>query len=141
MFSTLLLAVDVNDTAGASRCAAAAVTMARAEGAKLHILNVVPDSGMAIVGASLSADHADHELADARAELTSWASKTIAEDIASEMHVAMGTVYDQIIKAANTLEVDAIFVGAHRPEFRDYLIGPNSARVARHASQSVFVIR
>ncbi|MEO0863555.1 MAG: universal stress protein, partial [Pseudomonadota bacterium] len=36
---------------------------------------------------------------------------------------------------------DAIFVGAHRPELKDYLIGPNAARVARHAQQSVFVVR
>jgi universal stress protein F len=52
-----------------------------------------------------------------------------------------GTVYDQIIKTANALSVDCIIVGAHGPSLKDYLIGPNAARVARHAAQSVFVVR
>ncbi len=141
MFKTLLLAVDVNDPVGAERSAKAAMAMARSEGAVLHVLNVVPDSGMAIVGASLSDDHASQEVAKAKADLSAWADETLDDGIEVELHIAMGTVYDQILKVATQLDVDAIFVAAHRPEFRDYLIGPNSARVARHATQSVFVIR
>ena len=57
MFKSLLVAVDINDADGTARCAAAAVNMARSEGAALHVLNVIPDSGMAIVGAMLEADH------------------------------------------------------------------------------------
>ena len=53
MFKSLLLAVDVNAPEGAVRSAEAAISMARAEGATLHLLNVVPDPGMAIVGASI----------------------------------------------------------------------------------------
>jgi len=34
-----------------------------------------------------------------------------------------------------------IEMSAHRPEFKDYVIGPNAARVLRHATQSVFVAR
>ena len=65
----------------------------------------------------------------------------IPDDVTYVVHVVAGTVYDQIIRVSNQMEIDAIIVGAHRPELRDYLIGPNSARVARHATQSVFVIR
>ena len=52
-----------------------------------------------------------------------------------------GRVYDQIITAANKLGVDAIVMASHTPELSDYLLGPNSARVVRHAKQSVFVVR
>jgi nucleotide-binding universal stress UspA family protein len=55
--------------------------------------------------------------------------------------VATGTIYDQIIQSADTFGCDAIVIGAHRPELKDYLVGPNAARVVRHATQSVFVIR
>ncbi|MBY5931714.1 universal stress protein [Tateyamaria omphalii] len=141
MFKTLLLAVDVNAPDGAARSAEAAFSMARAEGATLHLLNVVPDTGMAIVGASMAADSMKNALAAAQSELDGWAKAKVPEDVTYKVHVAEGTVYDQIIRTAEALDVDAIIVGAHRPELKDYLMGPNAARVARHATQSVFVVR
>lgn len=141
MFKTLLLSIDVNDPEGSARPAEAAVAMARSEGAALHVLNVLPDSGMAIVSASLGPDHAARATKFAKSELEAWASKAIPAELNAELHVRTGRVYDQIILAAQELGADAILVGAHRPELKDYLIGPNAARVARHAPQSVFVIR
>ena len=141
MFKNLLLAVDVNAPEGATKSAEAAISMARAHGAVLHLLNVVPDTGMAIVSASLPADHVAHALDVAHAEMDKWAAATIPDDVETKVHIAEGTVYDQIIKAANKLSVDVIVVGSHRPELKDYLMGPNAARVARHADQSVFVVR
>lgn len=141
MFKNLLLAVDVLSPDSAARSAQAAVSMARAEGATLHLLNVVPDSGMAIVGASLPADLVKTARSNAKAELEAWAQQAIPEDVQRVLHVVDGTVYDQIIQVSKQKEIDAIIVGAHRPELKDYLIGPNAARVARHAPQSVFVVR
>lgn len=141
MFKNVLLAVDVNAQEGASRSAAAAVSLARNEGAMLHLLNVVPNTGMAIVGASLGPEHLPKVVAAAHAELDAWASRNIPDDIAVKSHISEGTIYDQIIRVAEELEIDAIVVGSHRPELKDYLIGPNAARVARHAPQSVFVVR
>ncbi|MEL7026370.1 MAG: universal stress protein [Pseudomonadota bacterium] len=141
MFNTLLLAIDINDPEAAVRSTQAAVDMATEKGAVLHVMNVVPDDGMAIVSASLSADHTATVMAETKEGLAAWAKANVPDAIQSELHVMRGTVYDQIIKAASDLGVDAIFVGAHRPALKDYLIGPNAARVARHATQSVFVIR
>ena len=56
-------------------------------------------------------------------------------------HVLYGTIYDQIIKVANECGADLIVMGSHRPALEDYLIGPNAARVMRHAKQSVFIVR
>ncbi len=141
MFKTLLLAVDINDPDGATRCTEAAIAMAKHENAMLHVLNVVPDDGMSIVSAAFSADHASEVQAATEKALQDWATVHIPASIRSEIHVVRGTVYDQIIKSAAELDVDGIFVGAHSPALKDYLIGPNAARVARHATQSVFVIR
>ena len=52
-----------------------------------------------------------------------------------------GTIYKRIIKSADELGADLIVLTSHRPETKDYLLGPNAARVVRHAKQSVFVIR
>ena len=141
MFNSLLLAIDLADAKGATRASEAAVNMARSEGAVLHVVTVVPDSGMAIVGAMLGPDHSGKMGEQAKADLETWAKEAIPGEIEAKLHVAHGTIYDQIIQSANALEVDAIVVGAHGPELQDYLIGPNSARVARHARQSVFVVR
>lgn len=141
MFDAFLLAVDLNDQDAAPRSAQAAVSFARAQGATLHLVNVVPDDGMPIVSIELSENHAAEALSGARAGLSDWAKVHIPDSIATELHVVRGTVYDQIIRLADTLGVGGIFVGAQRPALKDYLIGPNAARVARHANQSVFVIR
>ncbi|MBS28951.1 MAG: hypothetical protein CL566_08540 [Alphaproteobacteria bacterium] len=36
---------------------------------------------------------------------------------------------------------DIIVIPAHRPYVGDYLLGSNAARVARHADQSVLIVR
>ena len=141
MFKTLLLAVDINDPEGAKRSMQASVRMASQEEATFHIVNVVPDQGMAIVSASMAANYNDEVIEGSEKELKAWADANIPQELNAELHVVRGTVYDQIIKAAERLEADCIIVGAHSPTLKDYLIGPNAARVARHASQSVFVIR
>lgn len=141
MFDKLLLAVDINDPQGATRSTQAAIAMARQERAVLHIVNVVPDDGLAIVSAQLAPNHNAEAMDYARTHLADWADANIPEGIETELHVVRGTIYDQILKVAREMDADGIFVGAHRPAFKDYLIGPNAARVARHATQSVFVIR
>lgn len=141
MFKNLLLAVDINDPEGAQPSAEAAVAMASQQRATLHVLNVVPDQGMAIVSASLAPDHADTIQAAAQKALEAWMHDNIPDTVSTVLHIARGTIYDQIISTANTLEVDCVIVGAHSPTLKDYLIGPNAARVARHAAQSVFVVR
>ncbi len=141
MFKILLLAVDINDPDGAMRGTQAAVSLAHSENAMLHILNVVPDAGMSIVSASMAPDHSAAIQQSARKALETWVAANIPETLLVEHHVHVGTVYDQIIKAADTLGAECIIVGAHGPTLKDYLIGTNAARVARHASQSVFVVR
>ena len=56
-------------------------------------------------------------------------------------HVAHGSIYHEIMRLADELGCDAIVLVAHRPELRDYLLGPNASRVVRHANQSVLVVR
>ena len=141
MFDSLLLAVDVNDPDSAKRCTQAAIDMATDRGAKLHVLNVIPDDGMAIVSSSLAEDHKSKAQDAAEEALQAWALASLPDTLTPELHIARGNVYDQIIKVAQALKIDGIFVGAHGPALKDYLIGPNAARVARHATQSVFVIR
>ena len=141
MFKTLLLAIDINDQESARRSTEAAVDLAKQGVTAFHILNVVPDQGMPIVSASMAADHGEKMVDAARRALERWAGETIPSELPVELHIVQGVVYDQIIKTAARLDVACIVVGAHSPSLKDYLIGPNAARVARHATQSVLVVR
>lgn len=141
MFKRILLAVDLNQSKGKKRTADAAVLLAQSCNAELHVLTVLPDTGLPVVSMSLPKDHANQIKQEAIGLLNEWAKDVIPEELNVQMHVGHGTIYDQIIKFAKSLNADAIVVGAHSPELKDYLVGPNSARVVRHSYQSVFVIR
>lgn len=141
MFKMILLAVDMNDLPESGHVAEAAVHMAQCEGAKLHVINVIPGSGMAMVGSYLGPDQANVIKAEAVEKLAAWAAGAIPDEILAGLHVMQGTIYHEIIKMAQKVGADAIVVGANRPALKDYLVGPNAARVVRHAPQSVLVIR
>jgi nucleotide-binding universal stress UspA family protein len=55
--------------------------------------------------------------------------------------VACGTIYEEILTFAGKHGIDMIVMASHRPELKDYLLGPNAARVVRHAECSVLVVR
>lgn len=141
MFKTILLAVDVNDLSGSARPAATARQMALTDQAELHVMNVVPDYGMSIVGSFFSQDHNKEILKQAKAALETWAAEVLSGVSNLRLHVDQGTIYDLVLQEATSVNADAIIVGAHKSQLKDYLIGPNAARIARHATQSVFVIR
>jgi universal stress protein F len=141
MFSKILLAVDLNDPAGADRAGDKGGNLARMCGAELHLLSVVPDLGFGLVGAAFGPDYGKTMVTEATDALKTWAAKALPEGVVPQIHVVQGTIYDQIIKQAEALGADAIVVGAHRPELKDYLVGPNAARVVRHAKQAVLVVR
>ncbi|MDX9860174.1 MAG: universal stress protein, partial [Rhodospirillales bacterium] len=55
--------------------------------------------------------------------------------------IAYGKVYKEILDATKLVKADLVIMGAHHPELEDYLLGPNAARVVRHAGCSVMVVR
>lgn len=56
-------------------------------------------------------------------------------------HVEAGEAGRAILTFAEDNEVDCIVIASHRPGLGDYLIGSTTARVVRHATCSVHVIR
>jgi nucleotide-binding universal stress UspA family protein len=141
MYKTILVAVDTNDLDGATRVAKAASAVAAADGDRLHVVNVVPDTGMAIVGAALGPERVKQLMVEAKDSLREFCTQILPDVTPADIHLAEGTIYDSIIRTAKKIDADLIVVGSHRPELRDYLVGPNSARVARHAPQSVLIVR
>lgn len=141
MFTRILLPVDISDPDDAARSTAVAVGLAQHHGAALEVIYVLPSMGMSIVGAAFNEGFERDAMAEAERQLGQWVADTVPAAIPARHHVAHGSIYDEVLRAASTLACDLIVIGAHRPALRDYLLGPNAARVVRHANQSVMVVR
>jgi nucleotide-binding universal stress UspA family protein len=138
---SILLSVDIFHDTGWEASLEHAVSLANLYGAALHVLSVIPDFGMPMVASYFPKDFSKNAISEAEAKLTGFVRDHIPDEVAVTQHVKHGSIYKEILTVADALKVDMIVLASHRPEMRDYLLGPNAARVVRHAKQSVCVIR
>ena len=141
MARTILLPVDLADEKSWRLALAEALDMLRARPGVLHVVTVVPDFGMSMVGSYFRKGYEEEMLRATGQALADWVDENVPEGIEVHPHVLHGSIYDEILRAADKLQVELIVIGSHRPKFKDYLLGPNAARVVRHAHQSVYVVR
>jgi nucleotide-binding universal stress UspA family protein len=141
MYKKILLPVDLNHEESWRAALPAATALCQAFGADLHVMTVVPSMGMALVGSFFPKDYEEKALAEADKALKAFLGDHLPEDVQGSSSVAHGTVYEEILKTAQSGGFDLVVMAAHRPELQDYLIGPNAARVVRHGKTSVLVVR
>ncbi len=141
MFKEILLPIDLGDVESSRNAVSTAIELSRTEGARLHLLCVVPGYSMSIVSQYFPEGFEEKSLAEAAQQLDDFIAKNIPTEIASPAIVASGTVYKEILRVAGEIGCDIIVMASHRPELKDYLLGPNAARVVRHANCSVLVVR
>ncbi len=141
MFQSILVPVDIAHRPPRRRALPVAVDLAEKYGGRLHLMTVIPDYGMSVVGSFFPADQAEKAMQSAADELKALAAEYVPPAMLAGTEVRRGNVYREILAAADASGCDAIVMTAHRPEMKDYLIGPNAARVVRHATQFVLVVR
>ncbi len=150
MYQKILAAVDVQHISSWSMVLPAAVHEMRAsQGSKLYVMSVVPDIFAGVdwrytirgeTGGSQELNQGAM-LQQAEARLREIVDDNVPRDIPVELIVEHGSPYQAVVDMASELEIDLIVVAAHRPSLKDYLIGPTSARIVRHADCSVQVVR
>jgi nucleotide-binding universal stress UspA family protein len=141
MYQTILLPVDLNEESSWKKALPTALELCRLQGATLHVLTVIPDFGMAIVGSYFPDGYENRALAGADTALKEFITAHIPGDLDVAHDVGHGTVYEEILDTAKRIGAELIVMAAHRPGQADYLLGPNAARVVRHADCSVLVVR
>lgn len=143
MSSSVLCAVDISNPDSDAPILKQAARLADLDGARLDVVTVLPDFGETWVSGFFEAGHHDKAVKAAHDKLVALCTQTLgAERNAQIRHVvATGTAYKEILKTAEGAGSDLIVVGAHKPDLADYLLGPNAARVVRHAPVSVYVVR
>lgn len=143
MTNSVLCAVDVSNGDDDMNTIQAAARLAKLDDAQLDVIAVVPDFGISQVGSYFTKDHHNTMLAEAKEALNALVTKALdAKQNEKVRHiVATGRVYEEVLNLAEKAKSELIVVGAHDSALTDYLLGPNAARIVRHAKCSVFVVR
>jgi nucleotide-binding universal stress UspA family protein len=143
MYGEILLPIDMVHEKSWIRALPAAIDIARRYGARLHLLAIVPDLGMAGVAAYLPDNFEKEALRRAAEDVKAFAAAHVPGDVASQTHVAHGHPPEQVIAQAERLKADLIVMGSHQPDgvLRTMFIGSNADRVVHASPVSVLVVR
>jgi nucleotide-binding universal stress UspA family protein len=141
MFKEILFAVDLNAPESQQKALNAAIAQAKLSKAKLHVITVVPDFGVGMVSSYFPENFEQNLMKDTTTRLHDYVKAHVPKGIPVQHIVAHGTIYREIIRYAAKVKVDLIVMASHRPELKDYLLGPNASHVVKHADCSVLVIR
>jgi universal stress protein F len=145
----ILVPIDLSQPDTIAPVLAAGVEQARASEGDLTVMTVVPDfvAGLdwryAIRGETGGSQDFDMRalVQEALERLNAVVAEHVPEGMTVETVVRHGTVYQQVLDVADVTGADQIVVGALRPQISDYLLGPNTASIVRHAKCSVTVVR
>jgi nucleotide-binding universal stress UspA family protein len=141
MYRNILVPVDLSDKHSWRKALPTAISLCETFEGKLHLITVVPEFGLPMVGQFFPEGYEAKLRQHAAKQLRDFAAQQVPGEIECRRIVAEGKIYQEIMKAAAAIKADLIVMGSHRPELSDYLLGPNAARVVRHAKCSVMVVR
>jgi nucleotide-binding universal stress UspA family protein len=141
MYRNILLPVDLADEHSWRKALPSALALCKTFGAALHVVTVVPEFGLPMVAQYFPPDYEATMHQQVADRLEEFVAAQVPEGVPVQRIVAAGNVYHEILTTAERIGADLIVMGSHRPELSDYLLGPNAARVVRHADCSVMVVR
>ena len=98
MYKKILLPIDLAQESSWASAAPIATMLAKAGGAELHVMTVIPDLGMSIVGSYMQEGAEAKAVEDAKEKLKGFLETHAPEGVAVKGHVAKGTIYQEILK-------------------------------------------
>ena len=141
MYKKILLSIDLNSEDSWTATLEAALVMCRTFDASLHLVHVMADVPEAVVKLYLPDDSTEKLVQQFTGMMDAFVDEYIPEEFEADVHLCRGNIYTGILETAKKVEADLIIIGSHRPTMSDFLLGPNAARVVRHAECSVLVVR
>ncbi len=141
MTKHVLCAVDLTHLETEVHILNRAAELARFYGADLSVVTVLPDYGMPIVASYFNEGAMKEAVRLAEQQLRDFVQNALHDSGSVSQIIEIGTAYEKILATIDETAADLVVMGAHKPELADRFQGPNSARVARHASCSVLIVR
>ena len=136
MFKTILVPIDMAHVVEGKANIDIAAQHASA-GAKIILLNVVEEIPP-WAAAELPIHLMDDSIKRAQTELKAIANAT---GMSMEVVIRCGHSYQTILEVAKESRAELIIIASHRPGLQDYFLGSTAAKVVRHATCSVLVMR
>jgi len=140
MYSDILLAIDLNHDSSWQKTLPTAIEYCKAFNARLHIMTVVPSFNLSLVGGFFPEGFEEKAREAVNQRLHEFVRDHVPQGVTVQHIVAEGTIYEEILKTANLVNADLIVMAKRRPDMKDYLLGHNAERVARHAEQSILIV-
>jgi nucleotide-binding universal stress UspA family protein len=140
MFTQILVPVDLADADLAKSAIETAVSLARASGGSVRLLNVLAMTPVML------ADYVPPDFDAQQRQSAEEALAIIAKEAGLEPSqittvVRQGGVYHEVLEEAKAIHADLIVMSSHRPAMKTYFLGSNAGHVVRYARCSVLVVR
>src|SRR5437899_8675510 len=139
MFNNILVPIDLAVPDLAKQAIEAAVTLARASGGIVRLLNVLPPTP-AMLTDYVPADFDVQQKASAREALDIVAKESGLGAGQLSTAVRQGGVHPEVLDEAAEMPADLIVMSSHQPAMKTYILGSNAAHVVRYAKCSVLVL-
>jgi nucleotide-binding universal stress UspA family protein len=139
MYQHILIPVDLTDPNLAKPALDNGVTLAKAYGSTIRLVNVLPMTPV-MLAEYVPPDFDVQQRKSAEEALAIIAKELDMGERASTI-VRQGGVYHEILEEAKAIKADLIVMSSHRQGMRTYLIGSNASHVVRYANCSVLVVR
>jgi nucleotide-binding universal stress UspA family protein len=140
MFKQILAAVDLDNSGNAEKILRIAADIANIYSARLHVLSVI-GAVQAVVSQHLPEGYEKMAMERTEQDLTTLSANVDLAQGEVTSSARFGDIYREILAQAEKSGVDLIVIGSNKPQATDFLLGTNAARVVRHSSCSVFVVR
>lgn len=142
MYKKILLPIDLNHEQSWVKALPTALQLCRDYGASLHIITVIPDFGLPLVGGFFPREYTEKAEAAVTQRLKEFVLENIPEEVQVQRIVTDGKAYEAILRVAKQLKVDLIVMASHkRKRAEDYILGTNAMRVVQQSKRSVMVVR
>ncbi|UYG00607.1 MULTISPECIES: universal stress protein [unclassified Halomonas] len=142
MYQKILLPVDLNEESSWKKALPVAATLCQTFGASLHLVSVLPEFKMPMVGAYFPKDFSQKAHEGMKEAQAAFIDEHVPNDIPTQSVIIDGSPWEAIIKVGKKIDADLIVMASHtRRKFADYVLGPNAEHVVHHAKISVMIVR
>ncbi len=140
MYKQILVPIDLADTELAKPAIEAAVSLARASGGSVRLINVLPMTPV-MLAEYVPPDFDVQQRKSAEEAMNIVAAECDLEPPRVSGTVRQGGIYHEVLEEAKAIDADLIVMTSHRPAMRTYFLGSNAGHVVRYAKCSVLVVR
>jgi len=140
MFKEILLPINTSDPVTWEKPLETAIYLARNCGARLHVMTVVPSFDYPAVESFFPVDYEKKAHAKMAEELHAFVAEHVPEDVTAQTVIAVGSIYEQILKTVKELKCDLIIMTRKGGPRRHFILGGNTEKVIHHSGTAVLVL-